>query len=210
MVHPYPSWLDGKREQRRRLKDIKRFTQPEEIYKVISEAPAWNYKRNREVYEKRDRALVALLYLLGCRVNEVLKLRKSQFDFEGKYPYFVVIHDFEISKRKEKTIKAKGIPKKDFPLPLVGKLAPFTDMVVEYYNCSEEEMFKIGRQRAWAIVKHMTGKWCHYFRSQRLSYLVNLLRSSTITAKIMGIENSMTIDHYYKTEWEEHEEALRK
>ena len=57
---------------------------------------------------------------------------------------------------------------------------------------------------------HMTGKWCHYFRSQRLSHIVNELKSALTTAKVFGIKNPQTIAHYYKTEWEIHKEALKR
>lgn len=54
---------------------------------------------------------------------------------------------------------------------------------------------------------HMAGKWCHYFRSQRLSHVVNELKSALTTAKVFGIKNPQTIAHYCKTEWEVHKEA---
>lgn len=208
MPHPKPYWLEGKREKRRRLKDIKRFIRPDVVYEMIVDGRLWPYLTNKPFYEKRDKALLALLYLTTGRINEVLKITKGQFDFEAD-PEFVVIKDFEISKRKEATIKREGVPKVDLPLPKVGTLSKFTDLVLDYYEISSEEMFRIGRVRAWAIVKYMTGKWCHFFRSQKLSYLVNLFHSALVTSKIVGIKNPQTIAHYYKTAWEEHRDKLK-
>lgn len=209
MPHPYPIWLKGKREKRRRLKDIKRFVEPNTIYNIIIEGESWPYTSEQaEYYKKRDRALLSLLYLTAGRINEILSLNKSQFDFSDSE--FIVIKDFVISKRKKKTIQRMGKPKIDLPLPKVGQFAKFTQLVMEYYEISPKQLFKIGRKRAWAIVKHMTGKWCHYFRSQKLSYLVNESRSALITSKIVGIKNPGTLSHYYKTEWQEHRELLKK
>jgi len=236
MARPYPYWLheprlllsgwrdregkfhfdpEGKHplisvsyaEARRRLVNIDRFVSPDRIYEMIVKAPIWKYKTNIEFYTKRDRALLSLLYLLGCRVSEVIRLKKSQFDFGD--PDFIIIRDFRISKRKRKTIEREGIPRIDFPIPKRGRFAKFTKLVLDYYNIADEEMFKIGRIRAWQIVKYMTGKWCHYFRCQRLSYLVNLFRSATVTARIVGIKNPQTIAHYYRGSWEQFREELK-
>jgi len=195
-------------EARRTLAYIDRYLDPDEIYNMIMNAPVWAYKRKKEFYEKRDRALLCLLYMLGCRINELLMLRKSQFDFSD--PEFIIIRNFRISKRKRRTIQREGVPQVDLPLPREGRLSKFTKTILDYYDVAEERMFNIGRVRAWQIVKYMTGKWCHYFRSQRLSYLVNTLRSATATAKIMGIKNPQTITHYYKGEWQLFRKELKE
>jgi len=209
MPHPTPTWLKGKREKRRTLKTIDRYIDPDQVYHVIVDAPIWPYKKDKELYAKRDRALISILYLMGCRVNEVLRLTKSQFDFDSD-PDFIIVKDFQISKRKQKTLKREGIPKLDVPLPKIGTFAKFTKIFLEYYDEAPEKLFKIGRKRAWAITNYMTGKWCHYFRSQRLSHLVNLFRSALLTSRLMGIKNPQTISHYYKTIWKEHREELKK
>lgn len=209
--HLDPYWLNSVRSTRRTLKDIKRFVDPIAIYRMIVDAPIWMYKRNLSFFAKRDRALLSLLYLTGGRINEVLRLRKSQFSFDD--PEFIVIKDYEISKRKKQTIQKEGIPKIDFPLPRVGTFQPFTELVLDYLELThqfKDKLFRFGRCRAWVLVKYMTGFWCHYFRSQKLSYAVNLFKSALITAKIHGIKSPQTIAHYYKTEWTLHREELKK
>jgi integrase len=204
-----PVWMDGLRQNKRTLKKIKNFVEPEQVYTTIIEAPIWKYRINKEFYEKRDRAFLALLYLLGSRACEIVRIKKSQFNFDD--PNFIVIKDFEIHKRKKKTIQRKGVPKIDFPLPKSGSLGQFTSLVLEYYkDCKDERLFSFNTRRAWQIVNHMTGLWCHYFRSQRISYMINQIRSSDATAKIMGIENPQTISHYYKGTWREYEDELKK
>jgi hypothetical protein len=56
----------------------------------------------------------------------------------------------------------------------------------------------------------MTGKWCHYCRSQKISDTINRIRSSDATSKILGIKNPQTISHYYKGTWEDFKEELKK
>lgn len=195
-------------EAKRTLRYIKESISPDKIFELIQNGKRWPYKTKQEFYEKRDKALLALIYLSGGRVNEVLRVEKKQFGFSDED--FILIHEFRISKRKERTIEKEGIPRIVVPLPRTDKFKKFTDLILDYYEVAPEHLFKIGRKRAWAIIKHMTGKWCHYFRSQRLSYLVNRLRSATVASKIVGIKNPQTITHYYKGTWEEYREELKK
>lgn len=223
MPHPYPEWLHRRRrieggrfaglhlspvEARRRLADIERYLEPEQIYSMIVTARPWPYRRRVEHHQKRDRALLALLYLSGLRISEALRIKKSQFDLACD-PDFVVVRDVKISKRKKKTIQREGQPMIDVPLPKTGRFSRFTDLILDYLQVADEDVFKIGSQRAWAIVKHMTGRWNHYFRSQRISWLVNRLRSDVIAARIVGIKNPQTIAHYYKGEWRAHRDELK-
>lgn len=139
----------------------------------------------------------------------------------------MVIKDFPLSKRKAKKIRDKKTnkiiriipaakPTIDYPIPLNGRFKPLTNLFLNYYEKIlpgpgadlEDRVFPIGRKRAYAIIKYSTGLWCHYFRSQRLSYTVNKVRSAIITAKVMGIENPATLMHYYKTAWTEHKDIF--
>jgi len=96
-------------------------------------------------------------------------------------------------------------------MPRVGSLSKFTDIILDYYEaCTSDRLFSFNRQRAWQIVNHMTGKWCHYFRSQKISDTINRIRSSDATSKILGIKNPQTISHYYKGTWEDFKEELKK
>lgn len=192
--------------KRRIIKDIARYLEPAEILNQIEQGRLWSYKTNMEFLHCRDRALIALLYLTGGRISEVLRLEKKQVDVESD-DEFVILHDFRISKRRKDAIMV------DHGLPRMGSLAPFTQIVLDYLKRmprKQEKLFPISRQRAWQIVSHMTGKWCHYYRSQRLSYLVNLLRSSVVVQNMMGIKTGSTLSHYFKGEWKQHKEQLKK
>jgi len=91
---------------KRTLKDIKFRLNPKQVYNLIT-GKAYPYAWSRSFYQARDRALLALLYLTGGRISEVLRLRKSQFDFDLD-PNFVVIRDMVVVKRK-KSIVAKRV-----------------------------------------------------------------------------------------------------
>lgn len=170
----------------------------------------WNYKTNQDYYLKRDRAFLSLMFLSGLRVSEVLRIREDQFDLESDLE-FVIVRDVQISKRKVRTIQREGVPKIDVALPLSGELSLFTKLVLDYLSvCESERLFTFGPARALVITKATTGKWNHYFRSQRLSHLINLIRSTDATAKIVGIKNPGTIAHYYKGTWREFREELSR
>ncbi len=163
---PQPWLIDVKR---RTLDDIKEFLRPSQIYRLIT-TRTWPYKTQWDLYHARDRALMALLYLTCGRVTEVLSLRKSQFVMDED-PDFIIITNMIVVKRKKKQRKAPPI-RAEVPLPKEGPLARFTELVVEYLKMLPEdaELFEFKRRRAWQIVRHVTGKWCHYFRSQGESW----------------------------------------
>jgi len=145
------------------------------------------------------------------RIGEVLRLKKPQFDFESEFG-FIVVRNFYVSKRKEKTIKARGKLYIDLPLTMdeKSKLFPFTEMIYSYLRRVEDEsLFKFGRKRAWQIVNYVTDLFPHAFRSYAETYWINILKSETITAKIFGIENPGTISHYFKGTWLDYKEAFR-
>jgi integrase len=199
---------------RRTLKAIERKYSPEEVLELIQKGRPWKYKRDAKKLQTRDRAIMSFMYLMACRVNESLKVHLNQFDFTSD-PQFIVVKDFRISKRKPKTIKKEGIPRIDFGLPIEGRFKPFTDMTLEWFYIREKEapdlarrLFPIHRTTAWRRVEYITGKWDHWFRSQRLSYLMNKFRSETIVAKMTGIKNPGTISHYYQGHWKDHKEDL--
>ena len=147
--------------RRRTLKFIEQYPSPEAIYKKIMEN-SWPYTRNREFLQLRDRALVALTYLLALRVSEVLRLKKSQFVFTRKV---IIVQGIRLSKSRWKVCKfcrkpvrveerrkhlleqhgVDGDPEKYFVskprasqfrpeawLPVRGKRAPLTLLVLKY------------------------------------------------------------------------------
>ena len=187
---------------KRGVNDIHEYYELAAIVDIVIRAKPLPY-----IYEPwkqdRDRALLALLACTGLRISEVLSLLVEQFSFE--MDDFVEIRNVKILKRRAEPIY------KDFPLPLEGILRPLTLMILGYWKTKKKGyLFDISRGRAWQIINYMTGKWCHFFRSQRISYLVNKLRSVNIVADMQGIKKSSTIDHYFKGGWKHYKDELKE
>ena len=156
----------------------------------------------------RDRALLAFLVLTGMRISEALSVTYFQYD-NRRNDKFILIKNVKILKRRKEPIL------KEFPLPKTGMLAELTEIIQKYVKSRDwhiaDPLFPIGRHQAWKIINDMTGKWPHYFRSQRISYLMNEQRiQSAAVAKMLGIKQSSTIDHYLKSSWRNYEEELSK
>lgn len=198
----------GEEKTKRGVEDITTFVEVANIIQKVKNAKSINYSTNEYEKQLRDRALLSVLAMMGCRISELLSVTHGQLNFH-RYRDFIVVEDVKILKRRKEPIR------KNFPLPKTGVLKPLTDIFQRYLRSRkwrpEDRLFDLGRHRAWEIVKAMTGKWCHYFRSQRISYLINekSIRSVAV-AKMLGIKKVETIAHYDKSEWEDYRERLGK
>lgn len=188
-------------KNKRTLKDIHRYYEAAAIVDLVRKAQTFEY-----VFEPkkkiRDKALLAVLAATRLRISEVLSLDKDQIE---KAPDAIFIRDVRILKRR------KEIVYKDFPIfydsvygPLAGLFWAWAELVTKGL------LFPIERDRAYRIVKKMSGKWCHWFRAQGLSYLVTKLRGTRPVADIQGIKKSDTLDQYSKTTWKSYEKELRE
>lgn len=156
--------------KRRTLKFIQYYPDPKEIYDRIVSSEGWDYKTDMEFYRRRDRALAALTYLLGCRISEVLRLRKNQFTAEKDR---VVIKGIELSKRKYRGRPRREQYREEAWLPLKGERACLTELVLDYLSSLGEnvKLFEFGRVRAWQIISNMLGFPCHWLRAFCENYL---------------------------------------
>jgi len=215
---PQP-WLVG--VKRRTLEDIKAHLGLEQIFNLIL-SKEWPYKADTfhlhrtEDYVRRDRCLMALLFLTAGRISEVLSLTHEQFDFQAD-PNFVIIRNMILVKRlktrKGKPVKHTTSPIRDeVALPLSGPLSKFTVLVNEYVQSltdPEAKLFNFGRRRAWQIVRHVTGKWCHWFRSQAESYYGKYVYTSPFALRdFVGVTDIESLGPYVKTSWKDYEDRL--
>jgi integrase len=199
-------WLIGIR--RRTLSDVY-FLRPSEIYEIITNK-TWPYKRDREFYEKRDRALMSVLYLTCGRITEVLSLTKKQFDLESE-PNFIIIRNMIVVKRKKKAKRKSRAIRDEVPLPKEGPLAPFTKLVLDYLQLIEnpqDKLFNIGRNRAYKIVRYVTGQWPHWFRSQGESWYGKVFSNIFALKDYVGVVSAEVLSDYVKTDWREYRKAL--
>jgi integrase len=194
--------------KRRTLNDVY-FLRPNEIYEIITNK-TWPYKTNKEFYEKRDRALMALLYLTCGRISEVLSLKKKQFDLESE-PDFIIVRNMIVVKRKKKAKRKSRAIRDEVPLPKEGPLAPFTKLVLEYLQLienPEDKLFPIGRNRAYKIVRYVTGQWPHWFRSQGESWYGKVFSNIFALKDYVGVVSAEVLSDYVKTDWREYRKAI--
>jgi hypothetical protein len=127
---------------------------------------------------KRDKALIALLFLTGGRISEVLMLKKKNFDFdneEAKRNNAFLIKDMELLKQSI----GIGKPKRETRTFPIWKDDPLVQYVYEWLPEIEHDLFSLSRHRAWQIVFevgkrldrpiHINPSW---FREQREHYLI--------------------------------------
>lgn len=210
----------------RTLDDIDKRLKPNEAWDLIH-AKSWPYKVNEEQLSERDKVLLDILYVLAPRISEALKLRADQFDIYDNED-FLIVRNLELSKRKKipKTSHAKKGPKyrEEIPLARRGPLASFTAEIESYvcrlptkaylfakasrYNGELNYEEPLNRRRAWAIVKYITGLWCHYFRSQGETYYAKVFKSAWALKDFMGLTDTKTLDRYIKTDWRDYHKEL--
>lgn len=207
-----PCGDNKKRTVTRFFKEGKKVFSPLEIIRLLE---TWQreYSYNYRYLEKRDKALVSLLAISCCRINEALRVRKSQLDFSRLD--FLLIRNFVVSKRRRdpttRLLRFQVI--KDLPLTLRegATLYPFTRYILEHAEEVGERsfLFEIGVRRARGIVTSLDVElFPHYVRASMLTYYLNLLKNPYNVAKMFGIVDVNTLRFYYGGEWEDYQEAL--
>ena len=197
---------------RKTLKEIPYYPSPKEIYESIIKGEGWPYRTNREFFLKRDRALVALLYLGGLRVSEALRIRKSQF---VKRRNFILIRGVELSKSRVKG-KPRRIKYRDVRLPLRGERAPLRRLIMEYVELLDEDerLFPwsleknkhgqiMGCKRAWQIVKAiLPDHTCHWLRAYCEDYLYSKWRGDLLAVSDYIKVDARTLQQYIRKRYE--------
>jgi integrase len=201
--------------KRRTLEDVKARLGIEQILSLIT-SKTWPYKTDMENYYRRDRCLMALLFLTAGRISEVLSLTEDQFDFDADRN-FIIIRNMILVKRlttrKGKPVKHTTAPIRDeVALPLSGPLSKFTVLIEDYVDSISDpkaKLFNFGRRRAWQIVNYITGQWCHWFRSQAESYYGKYVYTSAFALKdFVGVTDIESLGPYVKTSWRDYEDRL--
>jgi hypothetical protein len=115
----------------------------------------------------------------------------------------------------------------DIPLPRLGPLAPFTkafeDYITNYPPTNpKDRIFKFTRGTAWKKVRYISsspesidekkpdGIFIHYLRGQGLSWNLRQIRSTSLVARDRGIVASSTLDHYFVSQWLDHQKDFYK
>jgi len=193
---------------RRTLKYIDHYPSPIEIYTKIMESKGWPYAQDQIFYLRRDRALVALLYILALRISEALRLKRSQFLFpeETGYKDRVVVRSIELSKSRFKDKPRKEQYRQEANLPLKGSRAPLTKLVIDYVKelKGDQVLFRFGRKRAWQIVGALTGETCHWFRAFGEDFLYEEWDHDILAVADYLKVDPRTLQEYIRRRWKKY------
>jgi len=119
----------------------------------------------KKASSRRDRCLVSLLYLTGARISEILELKGKDIQIEED--------EIRISIRPKKTGDYGPVSKsQDLILDKKGK---FVACIIEHSKTkkAEESIINMTRQRAWQIIRELSGVSPHFFRYSRVVQLLD-------------------------------------
>lgn len=153
-------------------------------------------KEIEEILAKSDepwfRALIAILYLYGCRVSEALKLKRKDIWFDGE---FLVLSIPLLKKRKKTKVY------EDRHVLKIYKNAPFIGEVLKYLDGKDPEalLFPFTRQWVWAKIKERKKDVSpHIFRHDRLTKLAMMGASEYVLVDWAGWADSRPAQSYVR------------
>lgn len=158
------------RKKKRKIEWGEKILSRNEILAMISKIPK-DFRR----FENKGlmyRALISLLYLTGARINELLTIKKSQFEFTQDQETgikYVIVNNIPTLKRKPMQYRTQFM-RKDIEEEFIEHVRLW---MAELTN-DDALLFPINSSRAWQIVEKYTGKWDHYFRHARNTDLARL------------------------------------
>ena len=195
-------------QNKRTLKFIKSYPTPKELYGKIVNSEGWDYKSNREKFLIRDRALVAILYLLALRISEALRLRKEQFIFpeESGREDAVIVREIKLSKSRWKDKPRKEQFRQEAFLPLRGPRAKLSRLVMRYLTMlgPQDKLFKFGTSRAWQIVTTMLDVPCHWLRAYGENFLYDVWKHDLLAVSDYVKVNPRTLSEYIRRSYKKY------
>jgi len=159
--------------------------------------------------DTRVQALVAIMYLTGARVSEIV--RKTQKD-GTKLPSIklknikgLIVYDKEIVKFSIKNEKNKSRLRKDIPIVTSDpRNKVLLELIADYCKgfSEEDELFPISRDRAYKLIIKYVECNPHFLRHLRLTHLVqeyNFTDSHLVLQS--GWTDSRPAKHYVDLNW---------
>ena len=170
----------------------------------------------------RDQALIAFIYLTGCRISEVLGETKHIKKRDKETKEVIEVKDVivqplikeDIEKIGEDIILVKNVPclkrrakvpTRDIPLKISSD-KDFIKIFLEHYNKvpNGEALFKITRQRAWQIINKELGVFNHFLIHQRCTELVRHKQFTDIYLKMFrGWKDTRPAEIYTHLNWQD-------
>lgn len=154
----------------------------EKIKPYIELAPDSDYK-----------ALIALMWLTGMRIQEAVNLTKERVKIDEK--------------RKIVTIVNESLKKGKIGYPTFAFSDPFAEIVVNYFKSNDK--FKRGKRRYQQMLKMLNQKihgedksnyiTFHYLRHSRITYLTRVLDATPEEIKSWTGHRSSAFEEYFQT-----------
>lgn len=139
--------------------DRKRLPKKEEIDRLIdSISEDWKAKRNK--------SMVALLYITGCRLSELLDIEKGDIFFDKRHMYIKMP---SLKRKDGTTINPRRIIR-------INQNTPYIKYIINYLRTitQSKKLFNISRIQAWRIInKHTKELWPYLFRHNRATRLAD-------------------------------------
>lgn len=143
------------------------------------------------IEDRRDAALLALMYLTGGRVSEIVKsIKRGDFRLGTKANMEVLT--ITMPNEKSKKVTSKTLP------VIISQDKPLVDIIMGYANSFQEDIpiFNITRQRAWQITTKY-GYNPHFMRHMRLTHLVTMYEfNERLLIRFAGWTDSRPASHY--------------
>ena len=170
---------------------------------LIGECDKTPYKKHPDYSRKRDKALIATLFLTGGLLDEVLMLKKENFDFENeeaKRMNAFLVRNMRVTRYRHK----KGEPRfksRTFP---ISYDEPLVQYLLEWLREADDYLFPgskgshLKKVVAWIRISDL-GKRLNFpikpkwFRDQRMYYLAEKGFESIDIQKYLKMKNLPTI-----------------
>ena len=170
---------------------------------LIGECDKTPYKKHPDYSRKRDKALIATLFLTGGLLDEVLMLKKENFDFENedaKRMNAFLVRNMRVTRYRHK----KGEPRfvsRTFP---IFYDEPLVQYLLEWLREADDYLFPgskgghLKKVLAWKRISDL-GKRLNFpikpkwFRDQRMYYLAEKGFESIDIQKYLKMKNLPTI-----------------
>jgi integrase len=174
----------------------------------------WKYKHNTAQFIMRDKALLAFLFLSGCRISEALQLKRKQFRI---YPNRIEVANIVTLKR--------GLLRAKVSLPKIGSLSFLTATFENWLVTVPENAYvfprgtntnlkwdtPLKRKRAYQIIAQ-SGIFPHWARAVCATiYGKKVFKNDAWKLKqFMGWKNLDSSSSYVQGNWEENEKEIYK
>lgn len=195
---------NGNGWHRKTLRKIPYYPDPKELYTKLLKSHGWPYKTDQEDYLRRDLALASVTYLVGGRISEILRLKRSQFIDRDKY---IELRMIELSKSR-RLGKQRKDQYREGRLPLKGERSPLTKLVTDYTQGlgEDERLFQFKPQRAWQIITALLPEYtCHWLRAFCEDYLYGAWGNDLLAVADYVKVDARTLQEYIRRRYQKYE-----